>query len=364
MAKGNRMATTREVRSSQRQRRVRVYTAWHPVLVALLEHVLPEGWYQCISEFQLAREPLRVDIVILRRSRRGAPPRPRLLTSVVGELAEHTLVHFKGPTDELERDDARMLLAYALQYLVVAEIDDPGAVALRVLAPRLTPRFTEALRSLGCTLTSTGPGTHEGRLGVFPLRVVETVPANAREGEHLLYTVTPGMVADPGGIPALSPAEVAVFWALLEHVEQVRHPLPGQRKRHMKDEKRVVESFEQALARLVARLPPEQRLAGLAPEQVLQAYAPEQVLQAYAPEQRLAGLAPEQVLQAYAPEQRLAGLTEAQAVLALPDAMLRALSEEYLATLPRQTQAAIQKRLGAASGRQPARRRKTRGPSK
>ncbi len=48
------------------------------------------------------------------------PPRPRLLTSVVGELAEHTLVHFKGPTDELERDDARMLLAYALQYLVVA----------------------------------------------------------------------------------------------------------------------------------------------------------------------------------------------------------------------------------------------------
>ncbi|WP_434048554.1 MULTISPECIES: hypothetical protein [Sorangium] len=75
MAKGNRMATTREVRSSQRQRRVRVYTAWHPVLVALLEHVLPEGWYQCISEFQLAREPLRVDIVILRRSRRGAPPR-------------------------------------------------------------------------------------------------------------------------------------------------------------------------------------------------------------------------------------------------------------------------------------------------
>ncbi|AUX46385.1 hypothetical protein SOCE26_078910 [Sorangium cellulosum] len=343
MAKGNRMATTREVRSSQRQRRVRVYTAWHPVLVALLEHVLPEGWYQCISEFQLAREPLRVDIVILRRSRRGAPPRPRLLTSVVGELAEHTLVHFKGPTDELERDDARMLLAYAL---VVAEIDDPGAVALRVLAPRLTPRFTEALRSLGCTLTPTGPGTQEGRLGVFPLRVVETVAANAREGEHLLYTVTPGMVADPGGIPALSPAEVAVFWALLEHVEQVRHPLPGQRKRHMKDEKRVVESFEQALARLVARLPPEQRLAGLAPEQVLQAYAPEQ---------RLAGLAP---------EQRLAGLTEAQAVLALPDAMLRALSEEYLATLPRQTQAAIQKRLGAASGRQPARRRRTRGPSK
>lgn len=233
-----------------------------------------------------------------------------------------------GPTDELERDDARMLLAYALQYLVVAEVEDPASVALRVLAPRLTPRFVEALRSLGCALTPTGPGTLEGRLGVFPLRVVETVPANTREGEHLLYTVTPGMIADPGGIPALSPAEIAVFWALLEHVEQVRRPLPGQRKRHMKDEKRVVESFEQALARLVARVPPEQRLAGLSPEQ------------------------------------RLAGLTEAQAVLALPDAMLRALSAEYIATLPRETQGAIQKRLGAAPRRRPARRRKPRTPSR
>jgi hypothetical protein len=159
-----------------------------------------------------------------------------------------------------------------------------------------------------------------------------------------LYTVTPGMLTDPGGVPALSGEENEVFWALREHVEQLRHPLPGQRKRHMKDESKVVESFDKAMASILARLPPEQRIAGLAPEQ------------------RIAGLAPEQVLRSYAPEQRLAGLTEAQAVLALPDAVLRGLSDEYLATLPRETRAAIQKRLGgaAASPRQPARRRKLR----
>jgi hypothetical protein len=121
----------------------------------------------------------------------------------------------------------------------------------------------------------------------------------------------------------------------------------------MKDENKVVESFDKAMASILARLPPEQRLAGLAPEQRLAGLAPEQ---------RLAGLAPEQVLRAYAPEQRLAGLTEAQAVLALPDAMLRGLSNEYLATLPPATRAAIQKRLGgaAASPRAPARQRKSR----
>ena len=237
-----------------------------------------------------------------------------------------------------------MLLAYALQYLVVAEVENPALVALRVVAPRLTPRFVEALKSLSCELTTTAVGTHEGRLGVFPLRVIETVPVNGRAGEHLLYTVTPGMLADPGGIPALDIEEAEVYWALREHVEQLRHPLPGLKRRHMKDEDKVVESFDQAMASLLARLPPAQRLAGLAPEQVLRAYAPEQ---------RLAGLAP---------EQRLAGLTEAEAVLALPDAMLRGLSNEYLATLPRQTRAAIRRRLGAtaASPRQPARRRKPR----
>jgi hypothetical protein len=328
------MAQAARKATKKKARQVRIYTAWHPLVVVLLSCVLPEGWYRLLSEFQLAREPLRVDIVIVRRSRPGAPPAPHLLTSVVGELAEHTLVHFKGPTDELERDDAWMLLAYVAQYVVVAGVEDPADVALRVVAPRLTPRFVEALRSLGCALTTTGEGTHEGKLGVFPLRVIETVRVNARAGEHLLYTVTPGMLADPDGFPTLTIEENEVMWALREHVEQLRHPLPGVRRRHMKDEDKVVKSFDRAMASLLARLPPEQRLAGLAPEQ------------------RLAGLAP---------EQRLAGLTEAQAVLALPDAMLRALSHEYLATLPSKTRAAIQRRLGGSAGarRAPARRRKT-----
>ena len=170
------------------------------------------------------------------------------------------------------------------------------------------------------------------------------VPAHGRPGEHLLYTVTPGMLADPGAIPALSGEESNVFYALREHVEQLRHPLPGLKRRHMKDEDKVVESFEEAMKRIMARMSPEQRLAGLAPEQVLRAYAPEQ---------RLAGLAP---------EQRLVGLTEAEAVLALPDVVLRGLSKEYLATLPREAQAAIEKRLGApaTTPRQPTRRRKAR----
>ena len=59
---------------------------------------------------------------------------------------------------------------------MVAELEDPAPVALRVVAPRVTPRFVQGLRALGCELTTTEAGTHAGRLGVFPLRVIETVP--------------------------------------------------------------------------------------------------------------------------------------------------------------------------------------------
>jgi hypothetical protein len=66
---------------------------------------------------------------------------------------------------------------------------------------------------------------------------------------------------------------------------------------------------------LVATLPPVVRLAGGSPED----------LAVLSPEQRLAGLAPEQLARV---------ISEADHVLALPDAALRALPADYLATLP------------------------------
>lgn len=58
-----------------------------------------------------------------------------------------------------------------------------------------------------------------------------------------------------------------------------------------------MEGYDEVMQKLLEMLPPAQRLAGLLPEQ------------------------------------RLAGLTTEEALLALPDAALRGLSEEYLGTL-------------------------------
>lgn len=98
-----------------------------------------------------------------------------------------------------------------------------------------------------------------------------------------------------------------------------------------------LEGYQEVLRRFVKTLPPNQRLEGLSPEERLAGLAPEQRVAGLAPEQRLAGLAP---------EQRVAGLAPEEIVLTLPDAALRALPADYLATLPESARALIRQRLG------------------
>jgi hypothetical protein len=74
-------------------------------------------------------------------------------------------------------------------------------------------------------------------------------------------------------------------------------------------------------------------------EKLLRSLPAEEVMRHYPPEERLAGLAP---------EERLAGLAPAERILALPDEGLRALSADYVGTLPRHVQQAIHKRLASA----------------
>lgn len=85
---------------------------------------------------------------------------------------------------------------------------------------------------------------------------------------------------------------------------------------------------DEIIQQMLDSLPPEQRLAGLAPRD------------------RVAGLAPRDRVAGLAPAERLADLAPEQQVLALSDVVLRALSKEYLASLPADVQEAICRRLG------------------
>lgn len=88
-----------------------------------------------------------------------------------------------------------------------------------------------------------------------------------------------------------------------------------------------MEGFADWFISLRDALPPELRFAGMTTADVLEAFKPEKLL---------AGLDPAVVARS---------LSEADHLLALPDAALRALSPDYVATLPADVQARIRERL-------------------
>jgi len=292
-------------------------TAWHPLLILLLELLLPGELWQVIAEYALTREPRRIDAVIVRRVADASRWHPEYLHSVLDGLAEHNIVHFKGATDALERADALQLLSYAYQYMALEGLESTNDVALRVVAPTLTPRFHTQLVALGGVLAETAVrGVHEGTFNGFGLRLVETSVAWPHPGEHLLYAVSPACINDPSRPRAFDDRERDVYYRLLQGITQLaRDP---KWKAIMKDAALVKDATSKALLDLLAILPAEVRLAGLGPDE------------------RLAGLRP---------DERLAGLPPAQTVLALPDEILQVLPESYLATLPADIQSTVRARL-------------------
>ena len=287
-------------------------TAWHPLLVLLIEQVLPRDRWQTLPEYQLSREPLRIDVVLLRRTA-GDPAgdESARLRSLLSGLRPHTLVHFKGPTDALERDDALMLYAYALQYLVVAGVEVAAEVALRVLAPSITPRFRRALASLGCVLTPRSEGVEEGQLGPFEVRVVEAEAASRAPGERLLYTLSPALLRDPRGVGMLDEVELRLFHRLTRHVEQLHSREDAMTDQ---DQQRFTQSYVETLRELMQSLPLKDRLEGVPVAD------------------RLEGVPV---------ADRLEGVPEDERLLAMPIEALRALPDSYLATLSEAVRAAV-----------------------
>lgn len=288
---------------------VHLRTAWHPLLILLLQLLLPRDLWRVVAEYALTREPRRIDAVIVRRVAPAVGWHAEYLRSVLDDLREHNLVHFKGATDALERTDALQLLSYAYQYMALEGLESPGDVALRVVAPTLTARFRTQLAALGGVLVATDArGVHVGSVQGFALRVVETSVAWPNPGEHLLYAVSPACLQAPALPRALDDRERELYYRLLQGITQLAND--PRWKAIMKDATLAKDAASQALRDLLAVLPAEQRLAGLAPEE------------------------------------RLAGLSEADRLLAMPDAALRALPADYLATLPEDAQARIRARLG------------------
>jgi hypothetical protein len=177
-----------------------------------------------------------------------------------------------------------------------------------LLVPARTPSLDAVAQALGLAWRPLGGGYWSLTGGPFALHVAEVDVVAETEDDDLLR------LFGHAGLPDTAEGRRWLSQQMgAKEIDMAMHELEG---------------YDEVIARLLATLPPEQRLAGLPPEQ------------------RLAGLPPEQRLAGLSPEERVAGLSADQRVLTLPDDLLRGLSADALAMLSEATRAAIRARIG------------------
>lgn len=269
----------------------RQFTLWHECFYACISDRAPPG-FELRTEVLLSLRPRRADLLLLRRS--GEQRRDHealLLRGLWPRLGEATLVELKSPTRGFRRTELLRLCGYGLQYHEhnLDDLPDAGALTLVLIVPSLNKALTDELATLRCSLRPIGGGYAEVAGFPYTIYVACTDEVAETEQDDFLRIYSHHTVQ----------TEEARRW-LDTWIHNKRSAMPTVTEREDYDE-------------MVYKI-----LTSLSPERVLRAFEPRVLLEHYKPEDLL---------------------------LAMPIEALRALSDDYLRTLPEHVQQALRARL-------------------
>ncbi len=266
-------------------------TAWHPLFADVLSFFLPTD-YRLLSEYQLTREPQRVDIVIWEEKSRGGAFDG--LPALMERLTKRNLIEFKSPVDQLERMDYSRLAAYALQYHVLEEGFRLEDLSLFVVAPSMTESFQDGLKDWKQEALEVDEGVYLLQTQPWTAWCIESDVAWKEKGNEVLGLFSKNFVK---GKKIVTVLEHLLPWLYPWLVQQLAKHRERSRIMPLARKEEFERNMQQILVEYLNSLPLEERLQGLTPEERLQGLAPEE---------RLQGLAPEELIECLEPEQRRA----------------------------------------------------------
>jgi len=277
-------------------------TQWHVLFYAALREHGPRS-VEVLAEVVLSAEPQVADVLLIRRTEAEEPgAEPHTLRLLWVLLVREMLVEYKSPSRPPRAYDIAKLFGYAgqLHALRGREIGPFSNLLLCMVVTAINGALRADLQELGAPLSRLAPGYYLVETRPYRLLVVDLSEVVAAEKDEWMAILVPSTMLSAR----------ARRW-LEEHMPM---------KDVSPDDK--LEGHDEVLERL---------LQSLTPEEILKAAGTARLLESLPPEQRLAGLSPEEML------------------LALPDSALRALSDDYVGTLPAEVQATIRRRLGTSS---------------
>jgi len=263
----------------------------------MLDFVLASA-FKVEEEVSVGRMPLRVDILLVRREGgQLSEVKRQELSALVPLLNRFTLIEFKGPTDAMERGDFAQLVGCSfLWHSQQTEAVPHDEVSLVVLAPTVTGRLRDELRSLACEVAQHEPGVFRVVGLPFVTWLVET-DLMAERGQPVLSLVSRVFLRDRRRIieTLAQTGHETLLRYMVQQIEQFGSREGFAMQHGVSDDLQEMQELgEELLTKILERVPAERRLRGLLPEDVLRALPPEERLRGLSPEELVAGLTEEQ----------------------------------------------------------------------
>ncbi|MDR1572726.1 MAG: hypothetical protein LBS24_00250 [Clostridiales Family XIII bacterium] len=143
---------------------------WHPGFVEGLMGELDKNNDELdfLSELQLSKEPLRIDVVVVKK-------RPGLvIENEIGRIFRgHNIFEYKSPTDYISVVDFQKACAYVWLYAAETGADINDITLSFVSASHPEALFEYCVKSLGCAVSERCPGIYDIKGFFVPTQAIE-----------------------------------------------------------------------------------------------------------------------------------------------------------------------------------------------
>jgi hypothetical protein len=145
--------------------------AWHPASFSAIKLEL-EAWEDALEfteEYQLNREPLKIDILVIKKR-----PDAVIEKNFARIFRAHNLVEYKSPTDYLSIHDFRKVYAYTLLYIIDQNITDRDVTITFIESRHPKDLLRYFAEERGWPVTEPFPGIYHISGDIIPIQVIET----------------------------------------------------------------------------------------------------------------------------------------------------------------------------------------------
>jgi len=164
--------------------------AWHPAFLNAMKLELEEyeDVLQYISEYQLSSEPLRMDLLIIKKEKNVV-----IKKNIAAIFRKDNIVEYKSPSDYLSIKDFYKVCAYAYLYAAQEDDTDLHDITITFIESRHPRKLLSYLKnSLGHKVEETQSGVYTVSGGIVPIQIVNSKKLS-RENNIWLKSLNSGI---------------------------------------------------------------------------------------------------------------------------------------------------------------------------